>query len=142
MSTNPTAITDFTIGTDIHADPDYVLKEEAITTSAITSDEFILGQTSGGVEIKVTTNAAMTLPEDEVLTFEFQTAAATGGTFATYQTLTMTGGTGDTDFAEDAELFRYIVDRELADEIYSKVVLTPDSTSLASSVNAYLVIVP
>jgi len=141
MSNNPTAIVDFSIGSDIKAKPDAIFTAEAITTTPITSDEFLLGQTSGGVEIKVTANAAMTLAEDEVLTFEFQTAAASGGTFATYATLTITGGTGDTVFAEDDELFRYIADRELADEIYSKVVLTPDTTSLASSVNTYLVIV-
>lgn len=97
------------------------------------------GQTAAGIEIKVVANAAITLPATEVLTFAFQTSDSATGTFADYATLSLTGATGDTEFAAGDELFRYVPDRELAGEIHSKLVLTPDSTSLASSVNAYIV---
>lgn len=126
---------------DLVSAPDNIWTAEAITTAPITSGEFILGQTMAGVEIKVKAAAAMTIVDGETVTMEVQTSATSGGTFVTYSAHSVTGATGNTVLAAGDTLVTAVMDRELSGEIYTKIVLTPDTTSLASSVDADLVFI-
>lgn len=135
-----TEIEDHTIGSDLKATPDEIWAAFPLEdTGTITSSEFLFGQVVGGMEVKVTVDTAFTLPDAEDLVFEFLTATETAGSFSAYATQTLTGGTGGTAYVAGDELFRYVPDREMVDQIYTKIAITTASDLIAGKVDAYLV---
>lgn len=135
-----TAITSHTIGSDLKAYPDAIWSAQALgNTTTITSSQFLLGGVDGGVEVKVMCNTGFTLPQDESLTFAVTTATASGGSFTTHVTQTLTGGTGGTAYVSGDTLFSFVPPRELVDQMYTKIAVTTASDLSAGKVDAYLV---
>ena len=137
-----TAITSHTIGSDLKCDPDAIWEGTHLgSTATITSDAFLLGGVAGGVEIKVVCETGFTLPQAEDLVMVLQTSATLAGTYAAYTEVVITGATGDTVFAVGDEIFRLIPDKEMVDQIYSKLTITTASDLSAGAVDAYFVAV-
>lgn len=132
-----TPIVDATISSDLKAAPDQIWSAEALAnTGTITSNAFKLGQTMGGVEVKVVAVAGATLVGN--VTIELKTSDAAGGTYATeIDTLI----TATTVVAAGDELARFILPREISGKLYSKVAITTAAADQAVTVDAYLVFV-
>ena len=133
----PKAIVDTKLSGDLIANPDVIWSAEALPSSTTkVSDEFKLGQTMAGVEIKVVAVAGATLVG--ALTIELQTSATTGTGYATQLTSSFIAtdviATGD-------ELARFILPREVVDELYTVVKLTTTGADEAITVDAYQVFV-
>jgi hypothetical protein len=132
-----TPIVDAVISSDLKADPDQIWAAQALAnTGTITSDEFILGQTMGGVEIKVVVVAGATLNAD--VTIELKTSATTGTGYATKLTEVVAG---TTVLAAGDEIARFILPREVSDEIYTTLDITTAGADQAVTVDAYPVFV-
>ena len=133
----PKAIVDTKLSGDLIANPDVIWSAEALPSSTTkVSSEFLLGQTMAGVEIKVVAVAGATLVG--ALTIELQTSATTGTGYATQLTSSFIAtdviATGD-------ELARFILPREVVDELYTVVKLTTTGADEAITVDAYQVFV-
>jgi negative regulator of sigma E activity len=131
-----TAITSAVISSDLKADPDQIWTAEALPNSTTKlSSAFKLGQTLGGVEVKVVCATAGTLTA--ALNVEVQTSATSGGTYATQGQQTTALGA----IVVGQELGRFILPREVEGELYTKVALITTDTEAAMAVDAYLVFV-
>jgi hypothetical protein len=132
-----TAIENAVISSDLKADPDQIWSAEALPNATTkTSSEFLLGQTMGGVEIKVVAVNGDTLIGD--LTIELQTSDTTGTGYATQLTETVVA---TTVIADGDELARFILPREVSGELYSVIKLTTAGADQAVTVDAYPVFV-
>lgn len=130
-----TAIEDTKLSGDLIANPDVIWSGEAIPSStSLESSEFLLGQTLGGVEIKVVCDAPTTLASD--LQIELQTSETEGGTFATSNITIATGAilAGD-------ELARFILPREVVGRMFTKIKMTTTAVQATGTVKAYPVYV-
>lgn len=129
-----TPIVDSTIGSDLKADPDQIWTAEALPDSTTKlSSAFKLGQTMGGVEVKVVVATAGTLTA--ALDVEVQTSATEGGTYVTQGKQTTALGA----IAVGDEVGRFILPREVSGELYTKVALITTDNEVAMAVDAYLV---
>jgi negative regulator of sigma E activity len=130
------AIVDAVISSDLKADPDQIWTAEALPNNTTKlSSAFKLGQTMGGVEIKVVCATAGTLTA--ALNVELQTSATSGGSYTTQGKQTTALGA----IVVGQELGRFILPREVADELYAKVALITTDTEAAMAVDAYPVFV-
>ena len=132
-----TPIVDTKLSGDLIANPDVIWSAEALPSSTTKqSAEFLLGQTMAGVEIKVVAVAGATLVG--ALTIELQTSATKGSGYATQLASSFIAtnviATGD-------ELARFVLPREVVDELYTVVKLTTTAADEAITVDAYQVMV-
>lgn len=131
-----TDIVDAVISSDLKFDPDQIWTAEALPASTTKlSAAFKLGQTMGGVEVKVVCQTGVTLTA--ALQIDLQTSATSGGTYATQVTSIVPLGA----IAAGDELARLILPREVADELYSKILLTTTADESLGKVDAYIVFV-
>jgi len=129
-----TAIVDHTIGSDLKAFPDQIWTAEALPNNTNkSSDAFLLGQTVGGVEVKVVCETATTLAGD--LLIELQTSATSGGSYVTQVSHTAAAGA----IVAGDELAKFILPREVVDQMYTKVKLTIGAVQASGKVDAYMV---
>lgn len=131
-----TAIENATISGDLKSAPDQIWTGEALPNATNKlSDAFKLGQTMGGVEVKVVVSTAGTLTAATVI--ELQTSATEGGTYVTQVQKTQALGAvtvGD-------EIAKLVLPREVADQLYTKIKITTTADESAVEVDAYIVYV-
>jgi len=131
------AIIDGIIGEDLRSQPDQIYTAEAIPNSTTSlSSAFLLGQTMGGVEIKVVCNVGATLIGTGLL-IELQTSATTGGTYVTQVSKTVPTGA----IVAGDMLAGLILPREVSDEMFTKVKMTTTAAQATGSVDVYPVFV-
>lgn len=131
-----TAITSATISSDLKAAPDAIWTGEALPDSTTKlSDAFKLGQTMGGVEIKVVCSTGGTATA--AIQVDLQTSATATGTYTTQVSKTQALGA----IAAGDEIARLILPREVTGELYAKVLLTTTEDESAIKVDAYPVFV-
>jgi hypothetical protein len=131
------AIETGTIGEDLRSQPDQIWTAEALpNTTTKTSGEFKLGQTMGGVEVKVKVVAGATLAGD--VTVELQTSAVSGSGYATKVSKTTIA---TTVLATGDDLAGLILPREVCDELYAVIKITTAGADQAVTVDAYPVFV-
>ena len=130
------AITDATISSDLKANPDQIWTAEALPdTTTKLSDAFKLGQTMGGVEVKVVCETGGTLTA--AVQFDLQTSATSGGTYVTRVSKTQPLGA----IVAGDELAGLILPRDVCDELYAKILITTTDSEQAMKVDAYPVFV-
>lgn len=132
----PITIVNATISSDLKANPDQIWAAEALPSNTTKlSSEFKLGQTMGGVEVKVVCETGGTLTA--ALNIHLQTATTSGGSFATLLTQTVAIGA----ITAQQELARFIIPREVSDRMYTKIALVTTANESAMKVDAYPVFV-
>jgi hypothetical protein len=89
----------------------------------------------GGVEVKVVCSTAGTLTA--AVQIDLQTSATEAGTYATQISKTQALGA----IAVGDELARFILPREVVDQLYTKILVTTTADESAIDVDAYLVFV-
>jgi hypothetical protein len=126
------------IGRDLRSAPDQIFAEQILTsTSTVSSGEFKLGNTMGGVEIKIVATTVHTLVA--ALTINLLTSAVAGGTKnSTLDTATVALGTVT---AVGDVLYKFIAPRENIGEIYTQLDLVTTDNEAALKVDAYMVFV-
>jgi hypothetical protein len=133
-----TAIENATISSDLKADPDAIWTAEALPNATEKlSSAFKLGQTLGGVEVKVVANGGHTAVGD--IDIVLKTSATSGGSYAEATGTYNIAAT--TVIADGQELARFILPREEVDKLYAKVSITSSGNDVAGLVDAYLVFV-
>jgi len=126
-----------TIGEDLRSQPDQIYTAEAIPNSTTSlSSAFLLGQTMGGVEIKVVCNVGATLIGTGLL-IELQTSATEAGTYITQVSKVVPTGA----IVAGDMLAGLILPREVCDEMYTKIKMTTTAAQAAGTVDAYPVLV-
>lgn len=132
-----TQIVDAVISSDLKADPDQIWSAQALAdTGTINSSEFVLGQTMGGVEVKVVVVAGATLAGN--VTIELKTSSVTGGAYTTALSELITA---TTVLATGDEIARFILPREVSDQLYTTLAITTAGSDQAVTVDAYPVFV-
>ena len=131
-----TAIENGVIGSDLKSAPDQIWIGEALPNATTKlSSAFKLGQTMGGVEVKVVCSTAGTATA--AIKIELQTSATSGGSYVTQVEKTQALGA----IAVGDELARFILPREVVDQLYTKILITTTADESAIDVDAYLVYV-
>lgn len=105
---------------DLTSTDNMILDDVALENAGVTTtDEFVLGQTLAGVELKLEATSGHTAVADIVVSI--QTASASGGSFAEIATFTIPA---TTVVANEDELVRYVMPKELTGKIFTKVTIT------------------
>ena len=135
----PKAIVDTKLSGDLIANPDVIWSAEALPDSTTKlSEEFTLGQTLAGVEIKVVAVAGATLAG--TLDIELQSALESGGSFVTERKESY--GIGDVIAAGD-DIAKFIIPRErsVSAGMFSILKLSTSDSDQAVTVDAYPVFI-
>lgn len=137
------AISSYTIGSDLKADPDYLMEGQsvvAVGSSPITSGIVLNGKTQDQLEIVGRVVTAVTVPNAEIVSLTLQYAddaafTVNAGSIVVYS---LTSSGGDV-LAADAELFRYAPTIEKG--TYWRVVLTTTLTAASGTIDIYPVLI-
>jgi len=133
----PKEIVDTKLSGDLIANPDVIWSGEALANAGtITSGAFKLGQTLGGVEVKVVTNTGGTLAGN--VTVELKLSATEDGSYVTESSDLVNLGTV---LADGDDIARFILPREIEDLLYAKLAITTAGADQAILVDAYPVFV-
>jgi len=134
-----TPIVDSKISSDLKADPDAIFTNEALPqNTSVTSGVFKLGQTLGGVEVKLAFADAGQF--NDTATIDVQTSATEAGTFVSQAKYTYAPDGGSATVVAGEAIGGLILPRELSDQMYTRVVVTTTDTQ-SLSFDAYLVMV-
>lgn len=125
------------IGGDLFSAQDMIFDDESLLSSGVTtSDEFLLPQALGAVQMNIVAGAnGCATGVAETIVISVETAATSGGSFTARKVLTIPAST---TFAEGERILEFLPPVNL-DEVYTKVVITTDYDATGQQVTAYIV---
>jgi hypothetical protein len=133
------SIADTQLGQDLTAYDDAIFRAEDIAAAdTFLSDEFRLGNTDAGVEIKMVAGSAFTLADTKTITFNFQTAAL-GGSFVELTEFGKVTASGATAIAKGDVLASYILPVENTGRPRAKVQVITDDAQTGALLEGYIV---
>jgi hypothetical protein len=137
-----TALASGTIGTELRADVDYLLKDETLPdNTSVTSNGMLLGKTQNAIDIVGYISTQVELADTKAMTFTLQSSSDDGSTDAYADVIDIyTKTASGAETVAVGELFRYTISTDK--ELYFRVKWTSTDTGEVGVASVYPVYIP